>query len=105
MKTSVAFSTQTAREELWALRIAASPLIGTAIHNGHEVWPHLAEMMAIDEAGRLREEDPFTAEFVKDIPTHIVVRRSRFEVDLNRAPEGAVYLRPEQAWVVSLRVV
>ena len=51
MKTSVAFSTQTAREELWALRIAASPLIGTAIHNGHEVWPHLAEMMAIDEAG------------------------------------------------------
>ena len=30
--------------------------------------------------------------------TFIVPHRSRFEVDLNRPPEGAVYLGPEQAW-------
>jgi hypothetical protein len=98
METSVDFSNSLDENELWALRFAASPLVGTAIHDGHAVWPHLSQIMAIDEAGRLREEDPFTAEFVKDIPTSIVVRRSRFEVDLNRAPEGAIYLRPDQAW-------
>jgi hypothetical protein len=54
--------------------------------------------MAIDGVARLREEDPFTAEFVQDIPTNIVVRRSRFEVDLNRAPKDAIYIRPGQAW-------
>ncbi|KFL31248.1 N-formylglutamate amidohydrolase [Devosia riboflavina] len=98
METSVDFSENLDQGELWALRVAASPLVGTAIHDGHAVWPRLSQIMALDEAQRLREEDPFTAEFVKDIPTSIVVRRSRFEVDLNRAPEGAIYLRPEQAW-------
>jgi len=98
METSVDFSKSPDQNELWTLRVAASPLVGTAIHDGHSVWPHLLQTMAIDEAGRLREEDPFTAEFVQDIPTSIVVRRSRFEVDLNRASEGAIYLRPDQAW-------
>lgn len=98
METSVDFSSTSSPDDLWALRLAASPLLGTAIHDGHAVWPRLSRIMAIDEAGRLREEDPFTAEFVRDIPNSIVVRRSRFEVDLNRPPEGAVYLRPEQAW-------
>ncbi len=54
--------------------------------------------MAIDDAGRLREEDPFTARFIDDIHNRIVVHRSRFEVDLNRAPEGAIYFHPDQAW-------
>lgn len=98
METSVDFSNSLAQDELWTLRLAASPLVGTAIHDGHAVWPHLSQLMAIDEPGRLREEDPFTAEFVQDIPNNIVVRRSRFEVDLNRASEGAIYLRPDQAW-------
>ena len=98
MENSVILSNGLDPSELWTLRLAASPLIGTAIHDGHAVWPHLSQRMAIDKAGRLREEDPFTAEFVEDIPTSIVVRRSRFEVDLNRAPEGAIYLSPDQAW-------
>lgn len=54
--------------------------------------------MALDAAGRLREEDPFTAHFIADMANRIVVHRSRFEVDLNRASEGAIYLRPEQSW-------
>lgn len=98
MEPSVDFIQKPDPGELWALRLAASPLVGTAIHDGHAVWPHLVERMALDEAGRLREEDPFTAQFIADMPSAIVVRRSRFEVDLNRPPEGAVYLRPEQAW-------
>lgn len=87
-----------ATNPLWTLKFGASPLIGTAIHDGHAIRPHLVKQMALDEAGRLREEDPFTAHFIADMPTQIVVHRSRFEVDLNRSPESAVYLDPEQAW-------
>jgi len=83
---------------LWSVDRGRSPLVGTAIHDGHLLRPDLAAKMAIGAAERLREEDPFTARFIEDIPNRIVVHRSRFEVDLNRAREGAVYLRPEQAW-------
>ena len=54
--------------------------------------------MALDGAGRLREEDPFTARFIEGMGNRVVVHRSRFEVDLNRAPEGAIYLHPDQSW-------
>lgn len=54
--------------------------------------------MALDEAGRLREEDPFTAQFIADMANRMVVHRSRFELDLNRAPDGAIYLHPDQSW-------
>lgn len=54
--------------------------------------------MALDAPSRLREEDPYTGHAVSAVPTHIVARRSRFEVDLNRAPAEAVYRTPEQSW-------
>ncbi|PXA99087.1 N-formylglutamate amidohydrolase [Nostoc sp. 3335mG] len=83
---------------LWSVERAHSPLIGTAIHDGHLVWPWLVKKMALDSAGRLREEDPFTAQTTLDVPNRITVHRSRFEVDLNRGRDLAVYLKPEQAW-------
>lgn len=83
---------------LWTLVRGRSPLIGTAIHDGHEVWPDLLARMAIDQPGRLREEDPFTARFIADMDNRITVHRSRFELDLNRSLAEAIYLRPEQAW-------
>ncbi len=54
--------------------------------------------MALDDAQRLREEDPFTECTIRDVPNRIVFHRSRFEIDLNRDAPGAVYLLPEQAW-------
>ena len=54
--------------------------------------------MALSEAGRLREEDPFTAQWTGVAETQITALRSRFEVDLNRPRETAVYLKPEDAW-------
>lgn len=87
-----------ATDPLWTLKFGASPLIGTAIHHGHAISPHLEKQMALNAADRLREEDPFTAHFIAGMPTQIVVHRSRFEIDLNRSPESAVYLNPEQAW-------
>lgn len=85
-------------EALWSIARAQSPLIGTAIHDGHLLREDLAARMKLGAAGRLREEDPFTAAFIADLGNRVVVHRSRFEVDLNRPREGAVYLRPEQAW-------
>jgi hypothetical protein len=54
--------------------------------------------MSLSDSERLREEDPFTGETVLDVPTHVIAHRSRFEFDLNRPPEGAVYRRPDQSW-------
>jgi hypothetical protein len=85
-------------DALWSVERVASPIVGTAIHNGHLLRAEVAAVMALEEAARLREEDPFTEYAIRDVPNRIVFHRSRFEVDLNRGPDGAVYLRPEQAW-------
>lgn len=98
MTSNVDITGKQAANPLWTLELSASPLIGTAIHNGHVISPHLVGQMVLDEHSRLREEDPFTACFIADMPSQIVVHRSRFEVDLNRAPKSAVYLDPQQAW-------
>lgn len=82
----------------WMTSRGASSIVGTAIHNGHAVRESLLPKMALDEDGRLREEDPFTAETIHDLANRIVFQRSRFEIDLNRARDAAVYQRPEQAW-------
>ncbi len=76
----------------------AGPLVATAIHDGHEVRPDVLDLMSISEANRLREEDPFTGDWTAVAPTRVVGTRSRFEVDLNRPREGAVYRTPEDAW-------
>ncbi len=44
------------------------------------------------------EEDPYTGDWTTIAPTQIVARRSRFEVDLNRPRDKAVYLTPADAW-------
>ena len=58
----------------------------------------LLSRYALSQSERLREEDPFTASLIRGVPNQIVFHRSRFEIDLNRSREEAVYLRPEQAW-------
>ncbi|RYE58464.1 MAG: N-formylglutamate amidohydrolase [Hyphomicrobiales bacterium] len=89
-------------DDLWSVHRADSPIIGTAIHNGHAVRGELLTQMQLDEPGRLREEDPFTEYTIRDVPNRVVFHRSRFEIDLNRARDGAVYLTPEQAWGLNI---
>jgi N-formylglutamate deformylase len=72
--------------------------IATAIHNGHDVRPDFAAELVLPESDRLREEDPHTAEIGAHIPARVVVNRSRFEVDLNRKRNEAVYRTAEAAW-------
>lgn len=75
-----------------------SPIIGASIHNGHEIRKELMDYMNLSEQERLREEDPYTAAFADLVESTIKVSRSRFEVDLNRSRDKAIYLRPEDAW-------
>lgn len=82
----------------WTVQHGPGPVVATAIHHGHELRREVAEAFALEDSERLREEDPFTGEGVRDVPTHVVVHRSRFEVDLNRGADGAVYRNPEQCW-------
>lgn len=85
-------------EPFWSLERGTSAIVGTAIHDGHKLRPEVKALISLSDSQRLREEDPFTAIAIADVPNRIVVDRSRFEVDLNRAREEAVYIRPEQAW-------
>ncbi len=82
----------------WTITLGESPLVATAIHNGHYVRNELNDWLAISEEARLREEDPFTGECASIADTHIIVHRSRFEVDMNRSMDTAIYQSPEDAW-------
>ena len=85
-------------ERWWTVQQGPGRVVATAIHDGHDLRPDIEREMALSDADRLREEDPFTGEAVRGVPFHIVVHRSRFEFDLNRAADSAVYRTPEQCW-------
>lgn len=74
------------------------PVVVAAIHNGHELRPEVEAICALGDGERLREEDPYTDSLTQVAGTQVVVHRSRFEVDLNRPREKAVYVHPDDAW-------
>ena len=82
----------------WTVQRGEGPVIATAIHDGNALRPEVAAAMKLADVDRLREEDPFTGATVRDVPTHVIAHVSRFEYDLNRAPDAAVYATPDQAW-------
>ena len=66
-----------------------------AVHDGHHFRKDLWENCAHSEYERWYEEDPSTADMVRNHPIVIAGCDSRFEYDLNREPEIAIY---EDAW-------
>ena len=90
--------TQRKLKPTWEWGGVISPLIGAAVHDGHDSRPEISQRFRLDDAGRLREEDPFTGEMARALPRHVVGLHSRFELDLNRPRAGAVYRAPEDAW-------
>lgn len=82
----------------WEIITGPGPVLAVALHDGHEVREEVAPLLAISEADRLREEDPYTGVWTLIAPTRVVASRSRFEVDLNRPHERAVYRTPAEAW-------
>jgi N-formylglutamate deformylase len=74
------------------------PILATAIHNGHLISENIAQHLALSESDQLREEDPYTGIWTGISENRIIAHHSRFEFDLNRPPEKAVYLLPSDAW-------
>ena len=89
-------------DKFWRVRCSQGPVIAVANHNGHELRSEVAALSALDEDSRIREEDPFTGQWAEVVPTSLVAERSRFEVDLNRPRETAVYMTPDDAWGLEL---
>lgn len=73
-------------------------IVITSIHSGHRIRPQLLPYLKLSETERLLEEDPFTDEWVKISDNNIRVLPSRFEVDLNRSRNKAIYTCPQDAW-------
>ena len=84
--------------ETFQITPGPGPLVAAAVHDGHAVRPETMPHFALGHAGRLREEDPFTGALAEVAPARIVGLHSRFEVDLNRPRDRAVYRTPEDAW-------
>lgn len=84
--------------EAWEITRGTGPVVACGIHCGHDVRPEVAAALAVDEQTRRYEEDPYSGAWAELAPTRILVHRSRFEVDLNRPREKAVYLEPDDAW-------
>lgn len=75
-----------------------SPIVATAIHDGHLTREGLHSLFKLNDDERLREEDPFTANWLDITDNRIIVHQSRFQTDVNRTREKAVYQKPEDAW-------
>lgn len=71
------------------------PFICGAVHDGHQFRKSLWDNCLHTEYDRWYEEDPFTKQMVQSLPIVIAGCDSRFEYDLNREPERAIY---EDAW-------
>lgn len=71
------------------------PYVCAAVHDGHQFRKNLWGNCLHTEYERWFEEDPCTKEFIKSHPIVIAGCDSRFEYDLNRDPENAVF---ETAW-------
>lgn len=66
-----------------------------AVHDGHQFRKDLWKNCMHSEYERWYEEDPATKQMILSHPIVIAGNDSRFEYDLNRSPETAIY---EDAW-------
>lgn len=80
----------------FTIRIADyAPYICAAVHDGHQFRKELWEKCTHSEYERWYEEDPCTKDMVSSNPIVIAGLDSRFEYDLNRDPDNAIY---DDAW-------
>ena len=72
-----------------------APYVCGAVHDGNQFRRSLWENCLHTEYDRWYEEDPCTKEMVQSHPVVIAGCDSRFEYDLNRGPDSAIY---DDAW-------
>lgn len=71
------------------------PFLCLAIHNGNNIREELEPYSALSAHERIFEEDPHTGELISGLQNRVVQHDSRYEYDLNRDPDTAIY---EEAW-------
>ena len=71
------------------------PYCCVAVHHGSNLRADLKPKIALDDFQRWYEEDPFTGYFIDSLPITLIAHDSRYEYDLNRRPEAAIY---DVAW-------
>jgi N-formylglutamate amidohydrolase len=84
--------------KIWRLVEGNGPIVAAAIHDGHAIRPDLRRLLALNEERRLYEEDPYTGLWTDIVNNRIVGTHSRFQVDLNRPRQRAVYRTAKDAW-------
>ncbi len=72
-----------------------TPFVGFAIHNGHQLRKDLIPKCALNDFERWHEEDPETYTFISSLPIVVAAQDSRYEYDLNRTQDTAIY---DLAW-------
>lgn len=72
-----------------------TPFVGFAIHNGHKLRKELINKCLLNDHERWQEEDPETLNFISSLPIVMAGTDSRYEYDLNRNPNDAIYT---EAW-------
>ncbi|MFC6102011.1 N-formylglutamate amidohydrolase [Olivibacter domesticus] len=85
-------------EDRLLIKARNSPIIATAIHDGHFIPKEFLDNMSLEEHERSHEEDPYTG-FMADLPVNTVIaENSRFLADLNRPRNKCIYKTPDDAW-------
>ena len=82
--------------QLWEESTSNLPAIAFALHGGNLISAQAAEELILNQSDRRREEDPYTGLLSSIAPTRLNIRHSRFEVDLNRQRDEAIY--PPEVW-------
>lgn len=87
------------QQAFYIIQEQSTPFIAVALHDGHSIEHALKRFLLLDEQGRSREEDPYTWYMIEHLPiTKVRVHASRFQTDLNRVKDKAIYQTPEDAW-------
>lgn len=86
----------------WDIERGEGPLVAVALHGGRRVDPAVLPYMCVDEVTRQREGDPYTDRWTSIGDHRVIAHTSRFQVDLNRPREQAIYAGPDQAWGIDV---
>lgn len=91
IKNKEVFQTTLSDHSLYIKIAEYVPYVCFAIHNGHQLRSDLDKKCLLNKQEQLYEEDPYTFNFISSMPIVISANDSRYEYDLNRPPEDAIY--------------
>lgn len=74
------------------------PVVALMPHTGHHVREEILSKMSIEEDDRATDEDARLTGLVAEFPIQVFGLDSRYEYDLDRKKDDAIYLKPFQCW-------